>query len=231
MRIRMLPEDWEPLYDEIVEDFGFSKTSDENSARLLRVVMMNSDLITDDDIVMQKKATVFGASDDLEMDIMTTAPRGTLIASGSAVGRLRDIDIMPHIVVTDLDGDIMPQIEASKAGAVTFILAHGDNSELIRKYAPEFIGPVILTTHSHPDNILSNYGGFTDGDRAVCIARHFGATDILLLGFDFDKPSVKDDRDPRIKKRKLGWAKKIIYDYNEPGIKITCPSGPFNNKK
>jgi len=227
----MLPDEWEPLYEEILEDFGFDKASDENSARLLKVVMMNSDLITDDDVVIQKRVTVFGASDDLETDILTIKPRGTLMASGSAVGRLRDIDIMPHIVVTDLDGDILPQIEASKAGAVTFILAHGDNSDLVQKYAPEFIGPVILTTHSHPDNILSNYGGFTDGDRAVCIARYFGATDILLLGFNFDKPSEKDGRDPRIKAQKLFWAKKIIYEYNEPGISITCPSGPFYKKK
>jgi len=219
----MLPEDWEPIYKEILEVFGYDRASDESSARLLKAVMMNSDLISDDDIVMQRKATVFGGSDGLEEDIRCFPPQGTLIASGSSVDRLMDAGITPDIVVTDLDGEIWPQIEASKMGAVTFIHAHGDNSELIQKYAPEFLGPIVLTTQSRPDNIVSNYGGFTDGDRAVCIARHFGAKDILLLGFDFDKPSKKEMSDPKIKSLKLWWAKEIIFKHNERGISIKCP--------
>ena len=219
----MLPDDWEPIYEEILEDFGYNRTSDENSARLLKAIMMNSDLISDDDISMHKKATVFGCSDDLEKDIASTPPRGTLIASGPSAGRLKELGITPDIVVTDLDGDIGPQIEASKKGAVTFIHAHGDNSELIQKYAQDFLGPVVLTTQSRPDNILSNYGGFTDGDRAVCIARHFGAKNILLLGFDFEKPSKKDGSDPKIKAKKLWWAKNIIFDHNYPGVSLISP--------
>jgi len=227
----MLPDEWETIYEDILYEFRYSRTDDESSARMLKAVMINSDLIFDDDIKMQKKVTVFGCSDSLEKDIKADPPRGTLIASGSAVGRLKDIGITPNIVVTDLDGDIMPQIEANEAGAVTFIHAHGDNSELIQKYAHSFIGPVILTTQSRPDNILSNYGGFTDGDRAVCIARHFGAKDILLLGFDFEKPFEKDGSDRKVKAKKLWWAKSIIFDHNEPGVSIKCTSGTFNNKK
>ncbi|MCL2510185.1 MAG: DUF115 domain-containing protein [Methanomassiliicoccaceae archaeon] len=223
----MLPEDWEPLYREILEDFGYDRASDESSARMLKAVMMNSDLISDDDIVVKAKATVFGCSDRLELDIETDPPQGTLIASGSCVCRLRDLGIVPDIVVTDLDGEIGSQIEASKNGAVTFIHAHGDNSSLIQKYAQEFLGPVVLTTQSRPDNIVSDYGGFTDGDRAVCIARHFGAKDILLLGFDFERPSEKDGSDPKIKARKLRWAKKIIYDHNDKGVSIRCPIDIF----
>jgi len=219
----MLPEDWDPIYREILEDFGYDRVSDESSARMLKAVMMNSDLISDDDIVMQDAATIFGGSDELERDIGSVPPRGTLIASGSSVGRLIDIGIVPDIVVTDLDGEIWPQIEASKMGAVTFIHAHGDNSDLIQKFAQEFIGPVVLTTQSRPDNIVSNYGGFTDGDRAVCIARHFGAKDILLLGFDFDSPSKKETSDPKVKAMKLWWAKKIIFDHNDKGTSIRRP--------
>jgi len=81
----------------------------------------------------------------------------------------------------------------------------------------------VLTTQSRPDNIVSNYGGFTDGDRAVCIARHFGARNILLLGFDFDRPSGKEGSDPRIKAMKLWWAKKIIFDHNGQGVSIEMP--------
>jgi len=219
----MSPEEWELIYGEILEDFEYDRASDESSARMLKAIMMNSDLRSDDEIIMQRTATVFGCSDGLEKDVSSVLPQGTLIATGSAVGRLKEIGIAPDVVVTDLDGEIWPQIEASRSGAVTFIHAHGDNSELIQKYAHEFSGPVILTTQSRPDDIVSNYGGFTDGDRAVCIARHFGAKDILLFGFDFDKPSIKEGSDPKIKKMKLQWAKNIIFDHNGPGILIKCP--------
>jgi uncharacterized Rossmann fold enzyme len=226
----MLPEDWAPLYEEILESFGYDRASDESSARMLKAMMMNSDLISDDGVVIQKKATVFGCSVDLEKDILSTAPRGTLIASGSAVGRLNEAGICPDIVVTDLDGDIEPQIEASRIGAITFIHAHGDNSHLIQMYAQEFLGPVILTTQSRPDNIVSNYGGFTDGDRAVCIARHFGARDILLLGFDFEKPMEKKGSDPMTKSMKLKWAKKIIFEHNDSNVSIEYHNAIFNKR-
>lgn len=227
----MLPEEWEPIYRKILEEFKYDRASDESSARMLKAIMMNSDLISDEEVLMQRKATVFGCSDDLEKDVSTVLPQGTLIASGSSLSRLKEMDIVPDIVVTDLDGEIIPQIEASKAGVVTFIHAHGDNSELIQRYASKFLGPVILTTQSRPDDILSNYGGFTDGDRAVCIARHFGAKDILLSGFDFNKPSNKDGSDPKIKTMKLLWAKMIIFDHNEPGISIRCPVDLIYNNK
>lgn len=227
----MLPEDWEPIYSEILEDLGYDRASDESSARLLKAVMMNSDLIADEDIVIQKKVTIFGCSDDLEKDVVAVPPQGTLIAAGPSTERLKSMGIAPDILVTDLDGEIGSQIEASKMGAVTFIHAHGDNSELIQKYAHEFLGPVVLTTQSRPDNIVSNYGGFTDGDRAVCIARHFGAKDILLLGFDFDNPSKKEKCDKRAKAAKLWWAKKIIYDHNGKGITIRRPVDLIYNKK
>ena len=47
--------------------------------------------------------------------------------------------------------------------------------------------------------------GFTDGDRAVFLADHFGAARIRLVGFDFETPNAKD-RDLRLKQRKLDWA-------------------------
>jgi uncharacterized Rossmann fold enzyme len=219
----MLPEEWRSIYNEILKEFDYDESSDDGSARLLKALMMNSDLITDDEVCIQRIATVFGNSDGLRKDIDLMPPRGTLIASGSSVEILTEMGIVPDIIVTDLDGKIQPQVEAGKMGAVTFIHAHGDNTHLIQRYAQEFVGPVVLTTQSKPDNIVSNYGGFTDGDRAVCIARHFGAKEILLLGFDFKEPSAKDGSDPKIKARKLRWAEKIIFDHNEPDVSIKMP--------
>ena len=83
--------------------------------------------------------------------------------------------------------------------------------DLVREYAPLFTGPVVLTTQGRPENTVFNYGGFTDGDRCVCLAREFGARHILLYGFDFDNPNPKEGSDPARKLKKLAWAKRIIY--------------------
>lgn len=220
----MRPHEWNDIYEQIIRDLDIDPSSDESSARLLKVVMMNSDLVSDDDVRIGKDVTVFGNGPDLENDIDSRSSIGTLISAGSATKRLMEHRIMPDILVTDLDGDIASQIECNGKGALTFIHAHGDNSELIQRYAPEFKGPVILTTQCGPDNTISNYGGFTDGDRAVCIARHFGAKRILLLGFDFENPTVKEGSDPDIKQKKLKWAKKIIFEYNEADVNIELPN-------
>jgi len=50
-----------------------------------------------------------------------------------------------------------------------------------------------------------NFGGFTDGDRCVFLAKALGAAEIKLVGFDYDDESVT----PR-KRKKLAWAKRLI---------------------
>jgi len=44
----------------------------------------------------------------------------------------------------------------------------------------------IGTTQLKPFGKLHNFGGFTDGDRAVCLAEHFKAGLIILAGMDFE---------------------------------------------
>ena len=203
---------WEPIYEEILSDFGYDRSQDENSVRILKAVTVNSDLRMGDDAAegMSDTVSVVGNAPCLEDDIKNIGVQGTILASGSAVGRLMASGYVPDMVFTDLDGDIDPQIKASSKGAFTFIHAHGDNQDLIVQYAPMFKGPVVLTTQSTPEYTVFNYGGFTDGDRAVCFARHFGAKSIILLGFDYDNPMPKKGSDPEIKRKKLQWAKRII---------------------
>lgn len=204
--------DWEPMYLEILEDLGFDRNDDEMAVRILKMMTVNSDLIDDEEFggLFSEEVTVFGNAPCLEEDIGSGGYSGTLVASGSSVGRLLSKGIMPDIVVTDLDGDIGPQIEASSSGAVTAIHAHGDNHDLIRMHASSFRGRVVLTTQSTPENTVYDFGGFTDGDRAVCMAVHFGATRIHLRGFDYSHPMPKEGSDPAMKLRKLAWAERII---------------------
>ena len=220
----MRHSEWEPIYQEILEDMGYDRADDEACVRILKAVTLNSDLITDDEASerFSGTATVFGDAPCLESDISRLPPEGTLVSSGSAVARLLAIGIVPDVVVTDLDGDIDAQLEASSRGALTFIHAHGDNQDLVREYAGRFSGPVILTTQSVPDTVVANYGGFTDGDRAVCIAQEFGCREILLEGFDFERPNRKDGSDPAVKLRKLAWARRIIGSLG-PSVRIRGP--------
>jgi hypothetical protein len=203
---------WDPLYQQILDDMGYDRESDENSVRILKAVTMGSDLQSGDDAaeMLKQTATVVGNAPCLEDDIRSKGVSGTILCSGSAVGRLVAMGYEPDMVFTDLDGDIEPQIEASRRGAFTFIHAHGDNADLIIRYAPLFKGPVVLTTQTVPEYTVFNYGGFTDGDRAVCFAAHFGVQDIRLVGFDYDNPMPKEGSDPLVKKRKLQWARRIV---------------------
>lgn len=205
---------WEPVYRSICEDFGFSPDEDMMSVRILKAVTMNSDLCDEDAVVplIGRTVTVIGDADCLEDDLSKLPPEGAVICSGSAVLRMLRAGIRPDIVVTDLDGNINAQLEASSEGAVTLILAHGDNTDLVRQSAPLFTGPVILTTQNAPERTVFNFGGFTDGDRCVCLAREFGAERILLLGFDFEHPRQKEGSDMVRKLRKLQWARRIIFD-------------------
>jgi hypothetical protein len=95
-------------------------------------------------------------------------------------------------------------------GSVTLVHAHGDNIETLQEHLPRFTQQLMLTTQTRPFDGVFNFGGFTDGDRAVCVADHFGARTIRLVGFDFDRPTVKEGKDVAVKKRKLAWARRII---------------------
>ena len=225
--------EWEPVYEDILKDMGFSRSSDESSARLLKAVTQNSDIVSEDVLheMIKKNAVVVGGNvSEKDMtkikELVNTAESierrdAVLISAGSATDVLIINGIIPDITVTDLDGDISLQKKASYAGSLMIVHAHGDNADLIMQHAGEIKGRMILTTQSTPDALLCNFGGFTDGDRAVCTARHFGSVNITLIGFNFDVPAHKDGADTAVKKKKLAWAKKIIFDMNTSGVSIT----------
>ncbi|MEA2055143.1 MAG: 6-hydroxymethylpterin diphosphokinase MptE-like protein [Candidatus Thermoplasmatota archaeon] len=204
--------EWEPIYESILIDFGYNRKEDEHSANLL--YSMAKKKCVDAQIlrnkIHEKKVTICGAAENLEGNIKKID--GTVIAADEATSILMD-EILPDIIVTDLDGNVDDQIIANGRDSVAVIHAHGDNVEAIKKYVPRFRGKIVLTTQSRPFDNVHNFGGFTDGDRAFFMAKHFGAKEIVLLGFDFEKPRQKEGKDTEIKRRKLRWAKKLIEGY------------------
>jgi Uncharacterized Rossmann fold enzyme len=63
----------------------------------------------------------------------------------------------------------------------------------------------VATTQAAPIPGVHNFGGFTDGDRAVFAARELGAVDVRIIGFDL----ADRDVDP-LKRGKLYWAGELL---------------------
>jgi len=201
---------WEPIYLDILEDMGFSREEDEHAAIILSR-MLNLDNTVDVSVLSKliagKRVIVCGNAPCLKDQLEVTDLSGyTVIAADGATAVLIDKDIVPDIIVTDLDGDLEKEILANKRGSVVVVHAHGDNIDKLERYVP-LMKDIIGSTQSVPLVNVYNFGGFSDGDRCVFLADEFHASEIKLLGFDLDDVNVTD-----IKKKKLIWAKKLIGD-------------------
>ena len=212
-------EDWEPYYVQIVDDLGLSREADEAVAaeldRLLGGTRVGPDALRS--VLRGMTVTVAGNGPSLPADL--AASEGVLLTADEATSVALQKGLRPAIVVTDLDGEVEDQVRANAAGTIAVILGHGDNGPAVRRWAPRFRGRTMATTQSTPSGRLFDYGGFTDGDRAVYLADHFGAKEIRLAGWDFEHPSAKDD-DPKRKLRKLDWAYILLQNLDRPELGV-----------
>jgi len=204
---------WKKYYNQILLDFGYSEKEDEKSAVLLSELLMKKKLGTPKDLnnmIFGKNVYVFGAAGSLQDDAKKVKKENAVfISADTATSLLIKKDIIPDIIVTDLDGLVDDQVTANKKDATVVIHAHGNNIDRLERYVPMFDGKIIGTTQSKPFDNIYNFGGFTDGDRAVCIADCFGAKKIFLAGFDFENVG-KYSKSKELKMKKLKWAKRII---------------------
>lgn len=213
LAILMRFELWEPLYQDILEDFGFSRDRDEEAARLLWHLLKKDpkslDLDRLDVLIRGRKVLVCGNAPGLARvleKIRSLEDFGsmTVIAADGATSVLLKAEVHPHIIVSDLDGYVPDVIEAEKNGSIVVVHAHGDNMPALKEYVP-LLKAVVGTTQSEPFEGIYNFGGFTDGDRCVFLARRFGAATIKLIGFDYEDPLVTP-----MKKKKLKWARRLV---------------------
>ena len=198
---------WEPIYLAILDDFGFSMSGDEDAAKLLAELLsgLENCLSKADALVRGRSVVVFGNAPtlDRELDELQVTDAVFLAADGATAVLLRR-GILPDIIVTDLDGSFPDILKANREGSIAVVHAHGDNLDALSRYVPQLEG-VIGTAQCRPPEGLYNFGGFTDGDRCVFLAKELGAASIKLVGFDYEDDSVT----PR-KRRKLAWAKRLI---------------------
>ncbi|WP_292373578.1 6-hydroxymethylpterin diphosphokinase MptE-like protein [Methanosarcina sp. UBA411] len=203
---------WEPIYERILEDFGFDREGDEKAALFLSRMLTEENTASLSKLralISGKPVLVCGNAPRLRDDLSEINFLDfTVIAADGAAAVLMDVGIIPEVICTDLDGnseaDIEKEILACEMGSIVLIHAHGDNIDKLEKYVPRF-KRFIATTQARPFDKVYNFGGFSDGDRCFFVAREFGAKKIRLVGFDFEDSDVNP-----IKKKKLKWAKKLI---------------------
>ncbi len=206
---------WEKKYSEIIKEFNYDKQQDCESAVLLNFILKNPiSLKKIRKIISGKSVFVIGAGPSLStsISILKKFPKIPKIVADSAVKPLFENDIGFDILVTDLDGDEKLLKKIGKTNVIVVTHAHGDNIE--RLQFVENFKNCVGTTQTKQLGKIQNFGGFTDGDRCVFLANHFGAKNIILFGMDFGKKigryskTKKSERSVKIKK--LQHAKKLL---------------------
>lgn len=236
-------ETWKLWYEKILDDFGFSKEEDERTAGILNKILSRSGSIKLENLIDNinpenpaihkfnrdksdvKNFIVFGAGPSLKKDIETIKSKYNvenpenyiLIVADGATTAVLEEKIVPDIIVTDLDGKIEDLMLANDLGSVFVLHAHGNNLNQILKYTDK-LRKILGTSQSKPFSNLYNFGGFTDGDRAVFLAVALDAQKIVLAGMDFGDMTTKYSR-PDLKeeiaeadevKKKLKYAKELV---------------------
>ena len=222
--------EWEGWYKEILDTLGFSREGDENTAELLDKILDEKGCLTLEqffDEIMEKKDTskfiVVGAGPSIKKHIKYVKENYDLndylivSADGATTAMLED-DLVPDIVATDLDGKMEDLLAANSLGSYFVIHAHGNNEELIDNWTTKF-DKILGTTQSVPIGHLYNFGGFTDGDRAMFFAIALGCEEMVLAGMDFgttvtkySRPNIEGATGPadEVKTKKLIFAERLL---------------------
>ena len=223
-------DEWEGWYEEILETLGFSREDDEKTAVLLDKILEEHGFLTLEDLynetVHKKNDTtkfiVFGAGPSIKKHIEEIKTYDLdeyiLVSSDGATTALLEEDVVPDIVATDLDGTLSDLLVANDKGSYFVIHAHGNNEEVIEKWTTSF-NKILGTTQSKPIGHLYNFGGFTDGDRAMYLAVALGCKEMVLAGMDFgtivtrySRPNIEGETGPadEIKTKKLIFAERLL---------------------
>jgi len=211
----MTLQGWEQKYKAILKEFNYDIKKDTRSAKILNMILKDElPLKKLERKIKNKTVFVIGAGPSLAkiVPILKEFRNITKIVADGATKALVESKIKPDIVVTDLDGNWEFLKKAASNNSIMVVHSHGDNIEKL----PVSIGfrYCIGTTEGKPFGKIRNFGGFTDGDRCVFLARYFGARKIILFGMDFgttvSRYSKELDYDKRTKLRKLKKAKSLL---------------------
>ena len=224
-------DEWEVWYKEILDTFGFPREDDEKTAVLLDKILDEKGYLSIEeffDEIMDKKGLtdkfiVFGAGPSLKKHISFVKEnydldKYLLVSADGATTAMLEDGLVPDIVATDLDGRMADLLAANSLGSYFVIHAHGNNEELIENWTGSF-DKILGTTQAAPIGHLYNFGGFTDGDRAMFFTLALGVKEMVLAGMDFgtivtkySRPNIEGETGPadEIKTKKLIFAERLL---------------------
>ena len=203
----------------IVEDSGIDLWSRPNRAATVASIQRRA-------VLREQNVAILGAAIDVEELIQILETPTLLIVADGAAGVF---SLLPDtsaerawsrllFMVSDADGGD-GTIQAARRGKTIFLHAHGDNREDWKKLLDISIeassSPPLVLTHQTPEEIpgMHNPGGFTDGDRAACIALSLGIPidRITLLGTNTEEVGRWSGTTVRSTKlEKLKWMGRIL---------------------
>jgi len=211
----MMISGWNKKYSEILKEFKYNEKQDVKSAIILESILRKSISIKKiNNLIKGKTVFVIGAGPSLSLAIpvLKNFKKTFKIVADSALKPLVENGIKPDIIVTDLDGDNDSLLKVGKTNSIFVVHAHGDN--ITRLFFAKNFKNCIGTTQTKSFKNMQNFGGFTDGDRAVFLASYFEAKKIILFGMDFGKRIGKYSQtkrsDRKIKLKKLRKGKSLL---------------------
>ncbi len=221
---------WEPNDRAIRAQFGYDAATDRAAALLLKGLLPRPPSSWRNlgvQVRNRRNLAILGCGPSLERTPPALLAGKVLVAADGATTWLREQGLVPHVVVTDLDGAEDDLVWAARQGASMVVHAHGDNQDALRRLVPR-LGPLVWGTYQtrpEPDlEPLRSLGGFTDGDRAVVLAEALGGLAATLFGFDVDAPPSRYSGrfDPATKPAKLAWAGRIVAECHARGaLRVT----------
>ncbi len=209
---------WAPIYERIAEEFGFALDAERSAADELRRLLPPgaradpldrlSRRLEGRDAVVVGQAP--GAGPPPVWRLPASGVRPVILAADGATVSCLTANLVPDVIVTDLDGPVESEVTANHRGSLVVVHAHSDNRPAVRTWVPEFSGELAGSWAGPPDPQLIDVGGFTDGDRAAYLAQDRGARRILLWGFDFERVRESEPAVVRRKLAKLAWAARAL---------------------
>jgi len=217
--------EWLPIYIKITDNLGIKRNYDYISSLHLSKYI-NNDIKTLNKY-KNKRFFIIGNGKNLK-DNINVISNGIKVVADSALNTYLNFLEKPDIIVTDLDGDINLIKKSYDEGSKVILHSHGDNINKIDLYS-NYFNNGIGTTQNIPFNKIYNFGGFSDGDRSAYLSDYLDASEIILIGFDFNNVNIKDYyncNDILFKKNKLKWAKYLLkllanrrgYNFKEKNI-------------